>query len=477
MGSYRSTIEWFQLPFEVFPLASGMARLALQGGNGMKLSPMRRAAAATAAIAAVALALTGCSGFGSTGSNSGSKVTITFLTQNDAPTRTQSKALIEAFEKKYPDVTVKLDTQPPGTQGDNLMKTKLSTKTMDNVFHYNSGSLFQALNPKTSMVDLSGESWVKDLDKNFKQVVSVDGKVYGAPLGTSSAGGILYNKKIYQQLGLSIPTTWDEFIANSNKIKTADPNVTPILQSFGDTWTSQLLVLGDFANINKQDPNWATDYTENKNGAKYVNQPAFEGFQHTAQIVPAGLVNKDYASMTNAQAMDALANGTAAQYPMLTGSMATVQQNEPDKINDIGVFAIPSPDAQYTSLTLWEPNALYISSTTSGDKLKASKEFVAFANSPQGCEIQNKTGAAAGPYSTSACSLPSDAPAFTKDVQKYIDDDKASPALEFKSPIKGPNLETILIAVASGSTSAQVGAQQYDQDVKAQAQQLGIKGW
>ncbi|NNC12783.1 carbohydrate ABC transporter substrate-binding protein [Planctomonas sp. JC2975] len=443
----------------------------------MKFSPLRRALVGTASVAAVALALTGCSGFGSTGSNTGSKVTITFLTQNDAADTAQAKALITGFEKKYPDVTVKLNTQPAGTQGDNLMKTKLSTKTMNDVFHYNSGSLFQALNPKTTMTDLSDQSWVNDLDKNFKEVVTAGGKVYGAPLGTSSAGGILYNKKIYQQLGLSVPTTWDEFIANGKKIQSADPSVTPVLQSFGDTWTSQLLVLGDFANINKQDPNWADNYTNNKGDAKYVNAPAFEGFQHTSEIVADGLVNKDYASMTNAQAMDALATGKAAQYPMLTSSMATVQQNEPNDMNDVGVFAIPSPDAKYTSLTLWEPNALYIPSTTKGDKLQAAKNFVAFANSSDGCTIQNQTGAAAGPYATSVCKLPSDAPDFIKDVQKYIDDDQASPALEFKSPIKGPNLETILVGVGSGTTTAQVGAQQYDQDVKAQAQQLGIKGW
>jgi raffinose/stachyose/melibiose transport system substrate-binding protein len=404
-------------------------------------------------------------------------VTITFLTQNDAADMAQGKALITGFEKKYPNVTVKMDTQPAGTQGDNLMKTKLSTKTMDNVFHYNSGSLFQALNPKTSMVDLSDQSWVKDLDKNFKQVVSVGGKIYGAPLGTSSAGGILYNKAIYQKLGLSIPTTWDQFISNSEKIKAQDPSVTPILQSYGDTWTSQLLVLGDFANINKQDPKWATNYTNNAGDAKYVNPPAFEGFQHTSQIVSQGLVNKNFASMTNAQAMDALATGTAAQYPMLTSSMATVQQDEPNDMNNVGVFAIPSPNAQYTSLTLWEPNALYVASTTTGAKLTAAKNFVAFANSSQGCTIQNQTGAVAGPYSTSACSLPSNAPDFTKDVQSYISKNKASVALEFLSPIKGPNLETILIGVGSGTSTAQTGAQQYDQDVKAQAQQLGIKGW
>ena len=43
-------------------------------------------------------------------------------------------------------------------------------------------------------------------------------------------------------------------------------------------------------------------------------------------------------------------------------------------------------------------------------------------------------------------------------------------ALEFLSPIKGPNLEKILVQVGSGITSAQVGAELYDQDVKQQAQ-------
>jgi raffinose/stachyose/melibiose transport system substrate-binding protein len=120
---------------------------------------------------------------------------------------------------------------------------------------------------------------------------------------------------------------------------------------------------------------------------------------------------------------------------------------------------------------------VYIASTTTGDKLKAAKNFVAFINSSEGCDIQNKTGAVAGPYSISTCQVPSDAPALVGDIQNYIKDDKASPPLEFLSPIKGPNLETILIGVASGTTTAQVGAKQYDQDVKAQAQQLGIKGW
>ena len=50
-------------------------------------------------------------------------------------------------------------------------------------------------------------------------------------------GGILYNQKVYADLGLSVPTTWAEFAANNEKIKAA--GIAPVAATFGDTWTSR----------------------------------------------------------------------------------------------------------------------------------------------------------------------------------------------------------------------------------------------
>lgn len=432
----------------------------------------RRVLVATVGVVALTVPLAACSGGGD--SNDGS-VEITYLTQSDEPNTAAGKALIAAFEKKNPDISVKLDTQPGGTEGDNLMKTKLSTGSMADVFHYNSGSLLQALNPDTSLVDLSDEEWVGDLTDDFKAVVSTDKGFYGAPWGTSFAGAVLYNKPLYEKLGLEVPKTWDEFISNSETIKSEGDGVAPILQSYGDTWTSQLFVLGDFANVTAQDPGWAEAYTANE--AKYVDEPAFAGFAHTAEAFEKGLLNEDFSSMTNAQAMDALANGTGAQYPMLSASIATIQQNDPDKVDDIGVFALPAADEADTAITIWQPNAIYIAKTAEGDKLEAAKKFVAFANSSEGCDVQNDTGSAAGPFVTTTCTLPDDAPALIDDIQAYFDSEATGSALEFLSPIKGPNLENITVAVGSGITSPEEGAAQYDDDVKKQAQQLGLSGW
>lgn len=433
-----------------------------------------RVAVAAGSVALIAGSLVGCS---AGGSGSGGKTTITFLVQSGGASPTMAKDMAAAFEAANPDITVKVNKVPDGTDGANLVKTQLSTGTMDDVFLFNSGAALQALNPDKNLVDLSGEAWVADLADEFKGVVqgSTGKGTYGAPMGTANAGGVMYNKKVYADLGLSVPTTWDEFMANSQKIKDSGKGIAPIIQSYADTWTAQLFVLGNFANVSKQDPNWAADFTAHKQS--FTEQPALQGFLNQQAAGEAGLFNADFASMTFSQALASLAAGTGAQYPMLTATIGTIQQNDPTKVNDIGVFALPAQKAADTQLTMWEPNAVYIPASTTGDKLVAAKKFVAFINSEAGCEIQNKDLGAAGPYVISTCKVPSDAPALIADIDTYVKAGATAPALEFLSPVVGPNLSAITVEVGSGITSAKDAAAHYDQDAANAAQQLGLKGW
>ena len=64
-----------------------------------------------------------------------------------------------------------------------------------------------------------------------------------------------------------------------------------------------------------------------------------------------------------------------------------------------------------------------------------------------------------------------------KDVEAYIESGRITPALEFVSPVKGPNLENLTVEVGSGLRSAEDAAALYDEDVEKQAQQLGLEGW
>ena len=420
-----------------------------------------------AGVAALALPLAACSGSGD------DRTQIAFLVPNSGANVEAAEAMIAAFEDANPDIAVTLETQPAGTEGDNLMKTKLATGEMADVFWYNSGSLFQALNPDQNLVDLSDESWVGDLQDTMAAVVSTGTGVYGAPFGSTQAGAVLYNKTIYAELGLEVPTTWDEFAANNEAIAAA--GTTAVIQTYGETWTSQLFILGDFGNVLAQDPDWAEEYTAGNR--KYVDEPGLQGFVNQQEAAEAGWFNQDFASAMYDDGIRMVATGEGAHYPILTSAVSTIQQNYPDNVEDVGVFPLPAQDAADTKLTIWLPNAVYIPNTTEGDELTAAKAFVAFINSADGCEVQNTAMVPSGPYVVSSCELPDEVPGLLNDMQVYFDEGATNPALEFLSPIKGPNLENITVEVGSGIRTAEDGAALYDEDVKKQAQQLGLDGW
>ncbi|GAA2650535.1 ABC transporter substrate-binding protein [Paractinoplanes durhamensis] len=437
---------------------------------------MRTRHIAIALLAATSMALTACSA-GSLGSSDDKggdgKVTLTYLIDNGQETLKVAEQMVKDFTAKNPNITIKLDTRPQGTDGDNLIKTRLSTGDMSDVFMYNSGSLFQAMAPEKNLAPLGDTENIGQLDKNFTTAVTSNGKIYGVPLGSYMAGAILYNKDVYAKLGLQVPKTWADFMANNAKIKAG--GVDPVIQTYGETWTSQLFILGDFANVTSADPDWADKYT--KNQAKYATTPAAEaGFQHLQEVHDAGYTNKDFASAKLADGLRYLAQGKGAQYPILSALLSQLIADNPGSENKIGLFPIPGTDAAKNNLTVWSPNGVYIPATTTGAKLDAAKKFLAYIASPDGCTSQTTASTPTGPYAVKGCTL-GDVPQAVKDMQGYIDSGNSSLALEFVSPVKGPALEQICVEVGSGIRKADAAAKLYDEDVKKQAQQLGLEGW
>jgi raffinose/stachyose/melibiose transport system substrate-binding protein len=369
-------------------------------------------------------------------------------------------------------VTINVETRPGGTEGDNIVKTRLASGEMSDIFWYNSGSLLQALHPTETLVDLSQEPFMANIVESFLPTVSQDGQVFGVPTGTALGGGILYNKKIYEELGLSVPKTWAEFEANNEKIKEA--GIAPVGATYGDTWTSQLFVLADYCNVQLAHPTFAEDYTANK--AKYASIPeAMAGFSYLQQGFEKGWYQQDFATTKFEPGLKLLADGEIAHYPMLSFTLSTIAINWPDKVNDIGFFGQPGTDASKNCATIWMPAGTYIPKTS--QNIEAAKDFLAFIASKEGVDAINAKVPPQGPYLIKNTTLPDDVLPAVKDIAAYIDSGNSVPALEFLSPIKGPNLEQICVAVGTGQMTPEEAAANYDEDVKKQAQQLGIEGW
>ncbi|MBU1334631.1 MAG: ABC transporter substrate-binding protein [Devosia sp.] len=408
------------------------------------------------------------------GSAFAQSINLTYLIPSGADGVAVAEELVKSFEAANPDINIDIETRPGGSEGDNLVKTRLATGSMADIFRYNSGSLFQAINPQQFLVDLTNEPWQADVQASFKQVVTApDGTVRGAPMGAAMGGGIYYNRAIYEELGLTVPTTWAEFMANNEKIKAAGK--VAVIQTYADTWTSQLFVLADYYNVSAKDPNFASRYTANE--AKFATEPAaLRGFEKLQETFEAGYFNEDFGAAKYDDGIRMVAAGEGAHYPMLTFATTAIAAAYPDMIGNVGFFAQPGDEAGMNGLTVWMPDGIYIPQTTSN--LDAAKKFVAFVASVEGCEAQTRAGGASGPYLVNGCTLPDDVPPAVSDMLPYFaEGGQNGPALEFLSPIKGPALEQITVEVGSGIRPAADGAALYDEDVRKQAQQLGLPGW
>ena len=286
-------------------------------------------------------------------------VTLTWLVDNTQATTDRAQGLASAYTALHPNVTILIEQRPQGSDGDNVVKTRLATGDMNDLFYYNSGSLLQALHPADTLVDLSAEPFISNIVESYLPTVSQGSGIYGVPTETAMGGGILYNKKVFADHNLKVPTTWAEFAANNDALKAA--GVAPLGATFdgSSTWTSQLLVLADYCNVQAAIPTFAADYTANK--IKYADTPAaLAGFQHLQEAYDKGWWEKDYAAAKFDDGLNMLAAGQIAQYPMLSFPLTTIAKNHPDNIQDIGFFGEPGTDATNACATIWMPAATYI---------------------------------------------------------------------------------------------------------------------
>ncbi|WP_256222255.1 ABC transporter substrate-binding protein [Paenibacillus sp. OK076] len=432
------------------------------------------------AIAMLAAVLSACSGTteSSSSSSSGSssnqqeQVTLTLLVDNSQDAVNQANAYISAFQKLNSDIKIELETRPNGSEGDNTVKTRLATGDMADVFFYNSGSLMQALSPEKNLLDLTDEPLMDNIMDAFKPAVTYKGRIYGVPSGSTTAGGWFYNKKIYSQLNLTVPKTWNELMENSNKIKAT--GITPVIGTYKDSWTSQLVVLADYYNIQTQVPDFANQFTSHQ--ATIAGTPAtLRSFEKLQELHDQNFMNKDFLATTYDSGLKMLAEGKGAQYPMLSSAIPAVAQNFPDQIEDIGFFAQPGDDASANGLTIWLPGGAYIYKES--EHIEEAKKFLAFIASVEGTKTVAAASSPTGPFLIQGASIPDSVPTVVKEMLPYFDSNQTAPALEYLSPVKGPSLEQITVEVGSGIKTAAEGAAAYDKDVEKQAKQLGLDGW
>lgn len=378
-------------------------------------------------------------------------------------------AVVEAAEEKY-GFTIEMDMAGSGGgEYNKLVETRLASGKMDDMMIYNSGALFLQLNPEEYFVDVSQKpELVERLDENFVFSVSSQNGVYGIPFSSSQAGGILYNKEIYRELGLTIPHTWDEFIENCQVIQNSGR--TAILGAYMDQWPEVVPLLGDYYNVYSQVPRFAEMLLEGL--VKFSEVPsAVDSLKKVVDIEP--FLNSDCFSVGYAEGYRRFAEGKGAHFIMLSQVLSNIYSEYGEEVlENIGVFGIPGQDEENHGLTMWMPNGIFLNKDS--EYVEAGLAFFDFYTSEEGLTIYTSKVPPDGPFCLKGYELPEDAyPAVKEDIQKYIDEGKTCPAMEFISPLE-INSSSSMLRLTMGEISVEEAAREMDNGIEEELFCLGL---
>lgn len=197
------------------------------------------------------------------------------------------------------------------------------------------------------------------------------GQVYGVPFAIQTLQ-MFYNKAIFAELGLEIPTTWDAFIALNETLLEA--GYIPISVTGADAWMLPILhtVIG------------AGSYGGDAfveailSGEASFEDPAFvESIQAVKDVQPFLPPSVTAVSYTDSQNL--FINEMAAMFPGGSWEAGFFQAQNPEL--ELGVFAVPARGSDETLVSWFVDGAWAV--TTSADDPEAALDFLDWLGTPE----------------------------------------------------------------------------------------------
>lgn len=328
-----------------------------------------------ASVMSVAL-LAGCGTKQQPTTQNNEKVEIEFFQMKTEAVDTYNK-IIANFEAENPNIKVTQNNVPDAK---NVLQTRMASEDVPDVFSiYPNESGFKVQANDGYLLDLTGQSFLQNANSSVLDSVKVNGKDYSLPISLNTIG-VYYNTKIFEQLNLTAPTTWSEFISDAQKIKAA--GITPFALSDKDAWT-----VGIEANdMTGQAMDRATllkFFEDVKNG---VQSTAKNDVMNTVADRVLELRKygpSDAAAIGYDQAISNFATEKAAMFINGIWAIPSVQKANPDL--KFGMFPIPATKAEDTKVIYGIDAAVAVSAKTT--KKDAALKFVAYLAKTETAQI------------------------------------------------------------------------------------------
>lgn len=329
------------------------------------------------ASVAASVALTGAAFAGSHAKLSGDLVIFSDMS-NPAP-RAVMEGMVERFAAMHPDLNIELtviDREAYKTQIRNFLSANppdvANWYAANRMRPYVDAGLFEDIS------DLWGEAELADL-ASTKGAMTLDGKQWGVPY-TYYQWGVYYRKDIFEELGLAEPATFDEEIANCQKIIDSGRKCYTIGTKF--LWTAGGWF--DYLNMRTNGYDYHAKLTAGE--IAWTDAGVAETFANWRKLIDMGAFIDNHTAYSWQEAMPFMVNGEATAYLMGNFAVSPLRDGGLDD-SKLDFYQFPAINA---SVELAEDAPTDTFHIPSGAQNKeAAKAFLKFVVSPENQTLIN----------------------------------------------------------------------------------------
>jgi len=264
-------------------------------------------------------------------------VTLRVLIHQNPPMVEFMENFNAAFMEKYPYITVEMAVVNANDLS-TVTQTRLTANDVDVIDMFGFANAAQSYMKNVDapnwqqlieaglLMDLTGQPFVNNYAESaITDAGSYNGKVYEINLGRVSYSGIYYNKDLFEQYNLTIPTTWSELVIACD---TFTENNIPCMTAGGqDGWP---IFVGAYGLIGSIYPDQAALVEGLWTGTITWNNATSLTMWERMQIYARDMMEAGASGIAGDAAPGRFASGAVAMFPGGTWYASAIEAAEPD---------------------------------------------------------------------------------------------------------------------------------------------------
>lgn len=279
--------------------------------------------------------------------------------------------MVGKFQEKYPNAEIEVEKLKDDSEYWNAMKMRTSANQLPDVMFNKPFTLSRF---KDYLLDLSDLEAAKN--NALAEGYAIDGKILGVPM-TSGYEYVYYWKDMFEEAGVEVPTTWDEFKSAAQTLQdhfgASNPDFMAIALGAKDEWPDYPYMEFMPAAQGGNGQNW--------NDMAKTDAPFAEGtdinkaYNKVFDLFTMDVFGKDPLGMSKDQVTTLFAQKGAAITALGDWGLQDIQSGA-DDIEDLGTFYLPVRDTKDDPFRVVVQGDSFMGVTTNSKNPELAKAFV-----------------------------------------------------------------------------------------------------